>query len=252
MSFPVVNLLQNSYFEISISYIRVFCGFELSCCRIIGGDIFSWFFMFLVSLCRCFCIWSSRPLLKSLLVAFRWYWSLVLLYEGFPWFLNGWTSSTLLVQPCGGTLMFLLVPRAHRSGCWKSLFCFLEGSVIHSSNCSCSLTCTPWSTLLQILPTTGLALTATTLKGMPQNGRGCGFSTWGVGDAYRPSREIPEWGTPRDSWADSLLKSWSSLQEPCSFHALDILTCFLHLLFPSFHHGSPTSGLLVPLCDPNS
>ena len=53
-------------------------------------------------------------------------------------------------------LMFLLVPRAHRSGCWKSLFCFLEGSVIHSSNCNFSLTCTPWSTLLQILQLLGL------------------------------------------------------------------------------------------------
>lgn len=161
-----------------------------------GGDIFSWFFMFLVSLCCCFCIWSSRPLLKSLLVAFRryWYWSLVLLYEGFPRFLNGWTSSTLLVQACRGTLVFLLVPRVHQSGCWKSLFCFLEGSIIYSSNCNFSLTCTPWSTLLRILQLLGLLSLPACSGACHRMGGGVGLA---LGDAHRPSREIPEWYSQR-------------------------------------------------------
>ena len=90
--------------------------------------------------------------------------------------------------------MFLIVPRVHQSGCWKSLFCFLEGSVIYSSNCNFSLTCTPWSTLLRILQLLRLLSLPARSEACHRMGGGVGLA---LGDAHRPSGEIPEWYSQR-------------------------------------------------------
>lgn len=120
LSFPVTNFLQNSHFEICISYIRVFCGFELSCCRIIGIFWVKYFLDFSCSLYLCVAISVFEVVDLSLSL----YW---LPLDGTDcwcsWIsLNSGPSSTLLSRPCGGILVFLLVPRAHQSGCWNLSF----------------------------------------------------------------------------------------------------------------------------------
>lgn len=72
----LTEYLQNSYFELFISQLAIFCCLELAC---VVFDIFWWWHIFLIYLFLfffvvlhcCFHIWSSRYFLKSLLLAFR-------------------------------------------------------------------------------------------------------------------------------------------------------------------------------------
>ena len=67
----------------------------------LGDNMSHWFFMFLVVLCYCFCIWNSRHLLKSSLFAVRWEVLLVGpgisgIFSDLPWMHLFHTSCSLL------------------------------------------------------------------------------------------------------------------------------------------------------------
>lgn len=205
--------------------------------------------MFPVFLHSCFCMWHSRPLLKSWLAALSW--------DADPWcchrkgllsfeWVDLFHSSCSVLGQNSQPFMFPLL-RTPQAGCWKPLFCFPEDGGIAPVVIP-PLLMDP-SPFFWAAPTTGPALTATLgrcRRIRPRNGSRYGFSTWGVGHPQA------QWG---DCWVGYSWRlagrpragSRSSRQELCSFNALDGFTSCLHFLFPSFSHGGPTPKLWVLL-----
>ena len=91
-----------------------------------NDDMVPWFFMFLVVLCCCCCIWSSRHLLKSLLVVFKWgiLFVGIVINSAFFWVPLFHSACSLLWQTFKTFISFLVLT-THQTGHW--LLCFREG-----------------------------------------------------------------------------------------------------------------------------
>ena len=107
--------------------------------------------MLLVVLCCCFQMWSSRDLLKSLLVGRYLLPPEVLLLSGvfshLVWIHLVHSSCSLLWQNSSAFMSFL-VPTTHQAGSWKPLFCFPEGGAT-AHVCGFPLASRPWSVFWQ-------------------------------------------------------------------------------------------------------